>query len=216
VLPWAGSLSHKGTNAYQTNKVRDALRTIAPELGMRFPNPEGWPFQRRSHVIWDVEYDGRFPPTAITVEAAMRPVVRPPRRTQLRTILAGPLARGYEDAFCWALHADEVRAEKVRAAFTREEPEIRDFYDLQLLLDTGADFVSGDFIELVDHKLAEVGHVPLDQSEASFGLRADQRARLGGPGLKRLESVMRLDAPRFNLEALFDHFDDLWGKGRRK
>jgi hypothetical protein len=130
-------------------------------------------------------------------------------------MLAGPLAAGYESAFCWALDADEVRAEKVRAAFTRPEPEIRDFYDLQLLLDTGADFVSPDFITLVDQKLAELDHVSLAQAKPSFGLTPEQRAHLKGPGLKRLESVMRLDAPRFDLEAVLDQFDRLWDKRRR-
>jgi predicted nucleotidyltransferase component of viral defense system len=30
VIPWDGSLSHKGTNAASTDKVRDALRDLGP------------------------------------------------------------------------------------------------------------------------------------------------------------------------------------------
>jgi hypothetical protein len=124
------------------------------------------------------------------------------------------MAAPYMDAFCWALDADEVRAEKVRAAFTRIQPEIRDFYHLHLLLETGADLVSPEFVRLVDTKLAEVGHGPLARAEPSFGIIPDERARLTGQGMKRLEAVVRLDAPRFDIEDLLNLFDDLWGKQR--
>ncbi len=214
VLPWDGPLWHKGINARETNRVRNALRDLAPALGMRFPRPDGWAYQKRSHVIWDVHYDGSFPPTTITVEATMRLLRRPPRRVPLRQILAGPLARGYEDAYCWALDFDELRAEKVRAAYTRPEPEIRDYYDLELLLDAGADFNSPAFVALVDEKLAEVDRGPLANEPASFGLTPEQRAHLMGPGWKRLASVMRAGAPRFDLESMLARFDALWGKTR--
>ena len=140
--------------------------------------------------------------------------MRPPRCAALRQLVRGPLAEGYAEAFCWALDSDEVRAEKVRAAYTRPEPEIRDFFDLQLLADGGADFASTAFIQLVDRKLAEVKRGPLAGMPPSFGLSPAQRAQLSGPGLKRLTSVIRADAPRFDLERTLRQFDSLWGKSR--
>jgi len=49
------------------------------------------------------------------------------------------------DPRCFALDAREAHAEKVRAAFTREA--IRDFYDVDRLLDAGADLSSAQFVE---------------------------------------------------------------------
>jgi len=215
VIPWDESRTHRGTNAHHIDKVRDTLRNLAPQLGMRFERPDGEEFERRSHVIWEVDYGGRYPPTSITVEAAMRPVLRPARRAPMLTMLRRRLVEPYRDARCWALDADEVSAEKVRAAFTHQSPEIRDFYDLQLLRDSGADFASAEFVALVDKKLAEVGHVSLADAQPSFGLTAAQQRHLMGPGFKRLESVTRLDAPRFDLNALLVWFDELWGKAMR-
>ena len=71
----------------------------------------------------------------ISVEVSLRPVLRPGRRADLRQLLDDPLIGDYSEAFCWALDADEARAEKVRAACTREA--IRDFYDLDRLLSAG-------------------------------------------------------------------------------
>jgi hypothetical protein len=47
---------------------------------------------------------------------------------------------------------------------------------------------------------------------SSFGLTPVQRAHLAGPGSKRLASVLRVDAPPFDLERVLKHFDALWNK----
>ena len=212
VIPWAGSLRYRSTNASRINKIRDALRGLAPGFSMRFPNPEGERFGRNSHAVWEVHYDGRFPPTTITVEVSMRSVLRPARRAALRQLLRGSLAEGYAGAYCWALDADEVRAEKVRAACTRDDPEIRDYYDLGLLADLGADFTSDSFIDLVDRKLAELKLGPLRHMPPSFGLSTPQRLRLAGPGMIRLTSVVRFTEVAFDLNRALTHFDAIWGK----
>jgi len=212
VIPWNGSLRHRGINASRVNGIRDLLRELASRLGMRFPNVEGQRFSRNSHAIWDLHYDGAFPPTTITVEVSMRPVLLPARRAALRQLLGGPLAEGYADAYCWALDSDEVRAEKVRAAFTREDPEIRDYFDLGLLAAGGADFTSASFVQLVDQKLAEMNRGSLRQMPPSFGLTAAQRQRLSGAGLVRLTSVLRTVEAPFDLDRVLAHFDSVWGK----
>ena len=73
----------------------------------------------------------------------MRQPLRPPRRAPLSQLLNDPQVGDYREAYCWALDADEARAEKVRAAFTREA--IRDFYDLDQLLQAGKDFETEAF-----------------------------------------------------------------------
>jgi hypothetical protein len=119
---------HKGINASETNRVRDALRDLGPVIGLQLENPSGESFQRGAHVIWTLPYGSSFGPQSIDIEVTLRPTLRSPRRAPLTQLLADPLAGNLSEAYCWALNADEARAEKVRAAFTREA--IRDFYDL--------------------------------------------------------------------------------------
>jgi Nucleotidyl transferase AbiEii toxin, Type IV TA system len=111
---------------------------------------------------------------------------------------------------CFALDADEARAEKVRAAFTREA--IRDFYDLDRLLDAGADLSSPGFRKLVDAKLAELDAPTLANQPKSFGLDATRRRRLVQGLTRDLHAVLRGDAPPFELERMLARFDRLWSK----
>jgi predicted nucleotidyltransferase component of viral defense system len=41
VIPWDGSRTHRGVNAGQTNRVRDALEVLAPMVGLRFEHVDG-------------------------------------------------------------------------------------------------------------------------------------------------------------------------------
>jgi hypothetical protein len=118
---------------------------------------------------------------------------------------------GYAAAFCWTLDPSEVRAEKVRAAFTRDEPEIRDLYDLALLARHGADMRSASFIELVDAKLAELNAPPLSRQPHSFGMTGERRLRLEA-GRRSLEGLVRLNEPVLDIDAVLRHYDEAWGK----
>ena len=210
VIPWPGSRRHRGINASETNRVRDALRRLAPIAGLRLENHNGEVSERGARVIWTLLYESSFSPQAIDVEVALRPVLRIPRRAGLSQLLSDPLIGDYAEAYCWALDADEARAEKVRAAFTREA--IRDFYDLRQLRQAGADFTSERFRLLVDQKLAELAAPPLSEQAASFGLTPERRRRLDAERRRGLQAVVRVADDVFDLEAMLADFDALWDK----
>lgn len=210
VIPEAAS-GHKGTNAKKLDKIRGQLRGLVPSLGMACAQPDGTRSEKGSHGIWEISYPGRLP-NIVVLEVSLRPRIRPPRKAALRQLLDGVLAEPYSDAFCWALGPEEVRAEKVRAAFTREEPQIRDFYDLDLLRRQGLDLSSAGFVGLVDQKLAELGERPLAEQPPRFGLTDEEIVELLGPGMIRLTSVVRIDEPRFDLAGALRAFDELWGR----
>ncbi len=75
------------------------------------------------------------------------------------------------------------------------------------------DFQSGEFIALVDRKLAELGAPPLSQQSASFGLDAERRNRLETQ-LGELQVVLRAGEDPFDIDAMLTRFDALWGKAR--
>jgi predicted nucleotidyltransferase component of viral defense system len=216
VIPWHESTSYRSINVGQTNRVRDALRALALEAGVRLLNVTGTLTERGSHVVWTVDYPSAFATTGadpgIDVEVSLRPVLRSPRRVGLRQLLSGELAESYAGAYCWALDWDEVRAEKVRAALTRRPRAIRDFYDLGRLAELGGAMSSPAFVELVDRKLKEVGAAPLAEQPPSFGLTSAERRELSGPGLGDLIPVLRAGTGPFDLAAVLRHYDALWDK----
>lgn len=199
---------HGGINAAATNPVRDALRRLAPTVGLRLENHNGEPSERGARVIWTLKYDSSFGPQSIDVEVAIRPVLRPPRRARLRQLLSDPLAGDYSEAYCWALDTDEARAEKVRAACMREA--IRDFYDLDQLLRAEKDFQSEAFRDLVDQKLAEEGEPPLADRPIVFGLTPSRRRSLNAQMIRGLQAVVRADDESFDLDTMLAKFNAIW------
>jgi predicted nucleotidyltransferase component of viral defense system len=197
----------KRTNALRMNAVRDALVAVAPVAGLRVKFPHGERSDRDAHVRWELPYDSAFGDQFILVEATIRPVLLPARRAQLGQLL--PRAE-IAEAYCHALDELEARAEKVRAAFTRREP--RDFYDLLLLANAGKDLASPEFVAMVDRKLEELGALPLAKQPTAFGISEADRAGFHRSTRAELATVVRVDDPPFDLDAMIARFDALWGK----
>jgi predicted nucleotidyltransferase component of viral defense system len=209
VIPGEAS-RFKNANVRRMNRVRDALRHLSPSVGVAATFPGGELLNRAEHCMWDLRYESEFGAQRIKMEVSIRPVAQPARRVKLAQLLSDPLAGDYSGATCHALSADEARAEKVRAAFTRAA--IRDYYDLARLLDARADLTSGEFVQLVDRKLAELDASPLRDQPPSFGLDARRLKLLQGAVGTELRAVLRADAPAFALEATLTRFDKLWKK----
>ncbi|MFN0061255.1 MAG: nucleotidyl transferase AbiEii/AbiGii toxin family protein [Myxococcaceae bacterium] len=212
VIPAAAS-RYKGRNAGRLDEVRGALKALAPQVGLTLPFVQGQRSGQGTHSNWELPYASDFGPQKLLLEVSIRPVLRPARRTVLGQLIQDePLLGSYEDAFCWSLAADEARAEKVRAACTREA--IRDFYDLAQLLEAGHDFGSQSFVELVDAKLGEMGQARLAQQTSAFMLSDKRRARLADSLRLDLPGVLRVGEPPFDLDALVARFDALWSSLR--
>lgn len=201
---------YRKTNFERLNPIARSLEGFRSALSLELESFDGTRTDAGSHAIWDLNYDSKLlQPASITVEVSIRPLHRPARRVPLRQLLPESLVAGYGDAYCWALDFAEVRAEKVRAAFTRVDPQIRDYYDLGLLAAGGADMSSPPFRALVDAKLAEVGASSLSQQARSFGLDTHRREVLAASS-KLLAGMVRSNEPPFNLDAVLAHYDALW------
>jgi predicted nucleotidyltransferase component of viral defense system len=98
-----------------------------------------------------------------------------------------------------AMAPHEMYAEKFRAAMTRREPAIRDFFDIFYAIhEGGLNIHDLDFLSMVKRKLEVPGNDPVDLSSA----RKDELGRqLEG----QLKPVLRpQDFVRFNLDEAFD------------
>lgn len=160
----------------------------------------------RSVVTGELEF--------IKVEISLRELaLRPPEILPARTMLRDPHTGQavISPVEVRALCAIEAYAEKIRAALTRREPAIRDFFDL----DHGArlalfDHRSQPLLELVAAKLAIDGNEPADLSPGKIAALTAQIESDLHPvlrlrdyqafGLQRvvaiLEEVTRLNQPR--------------------
>lgn len=206
-----GNPDRRGSeNARRIGPVREAVKRVASPLGARVRLPGGERFEHGAHVLWELEFASDFGRQVIRVEVSIRPVLLTSRRVALQSLLDDPLAGDHRAATCFALHADEARAEKVRAAFTREA--IRDFYDLEMLRRSGLDFRSPSFTALVDEKLRELHAEPMSAQARSFGLDPSRRRKLEVSQRTELEPVLRQGAPRFDLSEMLETFDRMWNK----
>ena len=209
VLPGTPSTGRLA-NARCMHRVRDALKEIAPAVGLVARFPAGELFEKAAHGLWQLDYESEFGPQGIKLEVTIRPLLRRAREVALRQLLVDPLAGDASGAKCFALDAAEARAEKVRAAFTREA--VRDFYDLDQLHAGSVDVSSPAFIKLVDAKLAELRAPPLARQGKSFALDKARRRAVEAGLARDLPAVLREGAPAFHLDKMLARFDRLWRK----
>ncbi|MDP8213785.1 MAG: nucleotidyl transferase AbiEii/AbiGii toxin family protein [Candidatus Euphemobacter frigidus] len=105
----------------------------------------------------------------INIEIGMREVLREPVETRLaRTLLRDSFSGKYiiPPFPVKAVALQEALAEKVRAALTRDEPAIRDFFDLDYAVrNLGLDLENKAFLDLVRLKIAVPGSGTIDLSD---------------------------------------------------
>jgi predicted nucleotidyltransferase component of viral defense system len=95
------------------------------------------------------------------------PLLSPSVSNKARTIVVNPFSdRSLLPTFTvCAMAMREAYAEKVRAALTRREPAIRDFFDLfYAIREMDLDFHGLDFLSMVRAKLDVPGNAPVDVS----------------------------------------------------
>jgi len=114
----------------------------------------------------------------IKVEVSFRePVVESSLLCSAKTILINPLlekpAVGLIEVRVLSLI--ETYAEKARAALSRREPAIRDFYDLDFAMQRGIiDLMDHDLLRLLRAKLAIAGNQPIDISDGRLLILRNQ------------------------------------------
>ncbi|MHB8902505.1 MAG: nucleotidyl transferase AbiEii/AbiGii toxin family protein [Thermoguttaceae bacterium] len=137
----------------------------------------------------------------IKVEFSIRePVLDPVERLPARTLLINPLrqAEALAAVRVPVLSCRETYCEKLRAALTRREPAIRDFYDIDYGVRSGRFCIDDPrVIDLVCSKLAVSGNHPIDVSHAKHQVLARQVKT-------QLRPVLReADYTAFDLERVF-------------
>jgi predicted nucleotidyltransferase component of viral defense system len=159
-----------------TREAVDALATIP---GMAVETPLTGHNQSRQYIaVLHYESAVGHSGAQVKVEVGLRePLLRDAPAGEVRTLLTDPFTGrpGVEAFTVRVLAIEEAAAEKVRAALTRREPAIRDFYDLGQLAERRAvEFLAPGVLELVAAKLRVGGTPTPDISPARLAVLEDQ------------------------------------------
>jgi len=130
-------------------------------------------------------------------EPSLLPEVNRPARTLLLNAVRGIPAVAPFVVKVMAL--PEIWAEKARAAMTRRDAAIRDFFDLDYAVrNLGLNPTDKKFVQLLQKKLAVPENEPVNLSE-------ERRAELNRQVEAQLKPVVRtIDFEQFNLEKIWD------------
>jgi predicted nucleotidyltransferase component of viral defense system len=138
----------------------------------------------------------------IKIEVGLRETpLMPPVQMKARTLLLNPFTRKslVPDIDLTTLSMKEAIAEKLRAALTRLEPAIRDFFDIDYLASHHhLDLTDRHLITLLTDKLKVPGNSPIDLSPA-------RKQKLKIQINTELKPVLRSsDYESFNLDRAFE------------
>ena len=128
---------------------------------------------------------------AVKVEFSIRePILEPVEHLPARTLLIDPFKQtpALEPLAIPVLSCRETYAEKIRAALTRRDPAIRDFYDVDHAIRTERiDVQDPRLLQLVQAKLSIPGNGPVDTSESKLNLLTRQTQTQLKPVLREAE-----------------------------
>ena len=139
---------------------------------------------------------------SIVIEVGLRePLLTKPLKARAKTLLRTPEtnSESAEQPDVTVLSTIETYAEKIRAALSRQEPKIRDYYDIAFAINAGLiDPQDAELKRLVGLKLAVPGNAPIDIS-------ASKKEKLSSQIDSELKSVLRADDhAKFQFNEMFD------------
>jgi len=165
-------------------------------------NLTGW--NNSTQYIAQVQYRSsiREVPATIKIEIGLREeLLTSPQKGRVKTLLNDPFSRkpAVQEFTVSCMSAEEAYAEKLRAALTRTELAIRDFYDIDYAVqEMGFNVSKKDFLDLVMRKLTVPGNDPVNITSARKEVLRRQLET-------ELKPILReKDFQRFDLDRAFN------------
>jgi predicted nucleotidyltransferase component of viral defense system len=191
--------------------IRENMRKFLKFLELKSENPEGRGFNNSTQYIFDISY-----PSFITgkdehikIEVALRqiPIDKP---------VYNAINHFYKDPFTGesliptnkilSLSFNEAVAEKLKAAITRRDLAIRDYYDLWYIAEAKFDFHNKQFLSIFKKKLENERYK--GDYKYNFGLSKDSIDLLYKQVETDLIPVIRV-GESFDLDKVFERFNKL-------
>lgn len=189
--------------------VREKMPDFLKALQLTSDKPEGEGFDDSRQYVFKVKYPSVL--TAkndiIKIEISLRqPPVDKPVHIEIKHFYQDPFTG--EDLFprgkVLSLSWNEAVAEKLKAAISRKDVAIRDYYDLWHIAGFGFDFYNDKFIKLFKRKVTDEGYT--GDYKKDFGLSPEKLSLLRRQVDTDLMPVIRA-GESFDLEKVFDRFN---------
>lgn len=196
--------------------IREKMPSFLKALDLTSDNPQGEGFNNSTQYVFKVKYPSvlMVKDDMIKIEISLRqPLIDTPVNTKIKHFYQDPFTG--EDLFppgkILSLSWKEAVAEKLKAAISRKDVAIRDYYDLWYIAEFGFDFYDKNFIKIFKRKVDDEGYAG-DYKE-NFGLSADKISFLRKQIDDLLKPVIR-SGEEFNLDKALDRFNEILGDKR--
>ncbi|MBU4310885.1 nucleotidyl transferase AbiEii/AbiGii toxin family protein [bacterium] len=191
--------------------IKDKMPTFLKELKLKSPKPEGEGFNESKQYIFRIEY-----PSIVTNKEELIKLEISLRQFPIDKPVQNTIKHFYQDPFTGenllpsnkilSLSLNEAVAEKLKAAVTRRDLVIRDYYDLWHISVGKFDFKNKNFISIFKKKLKEEGFK--GEYNKNFGLDEKAIANLTKQIDSALIPVIRINES-FDLKKVLKRFNKI-------
>ena len=196
--------------------IREKMPSFLKDLHLTSDKPEGEGFNNSTQYVFKVKYPSvlMVKDDVIKIEISLRqPPIDKPVHTEIKHFYQDPFTG--EDLFpsgkTWSLSWYEAVAEKLKAAISRKDVAIRDYYDLWHIAEIGFDFYDEKFINLFKRKVTDEGYT--GDCKKDFGLSANKLSFLRKQVDDLLMPVIR-SGEEFDLDKVLERFNKILGDKR--
>lgn len=194
--------------------IREKMPSFLKALKLTSDKPEGEGFNNSTQYVFKVKYPSVLmsKDDMIKIEISLRqPPIDKPIHTEIKHFFQDPFTG--EDLFplgkIWSLSWKETVAEKLKAAISRKDVAIRDYYDLWHIAESGFDFYDKKFIKLFKRKVTDEGYT--GDYKKDLGLGADKLSFLRKQIDDLLLPVIR-SGETFDLDKVLERFNVIMKK----
>jgi predicted nucleotidyltransferase component of viral defense system len=206
-----GEVNTRSQRSRAITPIREKMPEFLKALGLTSDKPEGDGFNNSTQYLFKLKYSSVLmeKEESVKLEISLRqPPLDKPVHNVIKHFYQDPFTG--EDLFppgkVLSLSLNEAVAEKLKAAITRKDAVVRDYYDLWYIAESGFDFYQSSFIKLFKSKLSGEGYSG-DYRE-NFGLNADQLSLLRNQVDLQLMPVIRA-GEKFDLEKVMERFNTI-------
>lgn len=205
----ATNLDSRSKRSNTITPIREKMPNLLKLLGLKSEKPEGEGFNNSTQYVFYISYSsfvtGKDENIKLEISLRQSPIDKP---------VHNAVAHFYKDPFTGkdlipqnkilSLSLKEAVAEKLKAAITRKDVAIRDYYDLWFISEAKFDFKNKHFIEIFKNKLEEERYKG-DYSK-NLGLDQENIGILRKQISTELTPVIRI-SENFDLDKVFERFN---------
>ncbi len=207
-----GVLTSRPMRSRAIDPIIEKMPEFLKNHGFTSENPRGEGFNNSIQYVFKAQYSSVISNKneEIKIEISLRePLVVPPVKTTIKHFFQDPITGKdiIPQGKVLSLSYKEAVAEKLKAAITRKDVAIRDYYDLWHIDERGFDFKDPQFIQIFKRKLA------IEKYRAeywnTFGLNNEKIAALNEQVQNQLQPMIRTNE-EYDLNKTFTRFNKIF------